>query len=54
MKHLKRFWKIWRDEYPMNLRERTRTQLREAKKRSQYPAQIGDVVLNKDDLQKGN
>ena len=48
MKHLERFWKIWRDEYLMNLRERTRTQLRDAKKRSQYPAQIGDVVLIKD------
>ena len=54
MKHLERFWKIWRDEYLMNLRERTRTQLREAKKRSQYPAQIGDVVLIKDDLPRGN
>ena len=54
MKHLERFWKIWRDEYLMNLRERTRTQLREAKKRSQHPAQIGDVVLIKDDLPRGN
>ena len=35
-------------------RERVQTQLREAKKRSQYPAQIGDVVLIKDDFPKGN
>ena len=54
MKHLERFWKIWRDEYLMNLRGRMRTQLRQAKKRSQYPAQIGDVVLIKDDLPSGN
>ena len=38
----------------MNLRERTWTQLREAKKRSQYPSQIGDAVLFKDDLLRGN
>ena len=54
MKHLERFWKIWRGEYLMNLRERTQTQLREAKKRSQYPAQIGDVVLIKNDIPRGN
>ena len=54
VKHLERFWKIWRDEYLMNLRERTRTQLREAKRSSQCPAQIRDAVLIKDDLTRGN
>ena len=54
LKHLDRFWKIWRDEYLISLRERTQTRLREARKRSQYPAQIGDVVLIKDYLPRGN
>ena len=52
LKHLDRFWKIWRDEYLIIQREKTQT-LREARKRSQYPTQI-DVVLKKDDLPRGN
>ena len=54
LKHLDKFWKIWRDEYLISLRERTQSRLREARKRLQYPAQIGDVVLIKDDLPRGN
>ena len=54
LRHVQRFWKIWRDEYLTSLRERTQTRLREAKKRSQKQAQIGDVVLIKDDLPRGN
>ena len=54
LKHLQRFRKVWRDEYLISLRERTQTRLREAKKRSQNQAQIGDVVLIKDDLPRGN
>ena len=54
LRHVQRFWKIWRDEYLKSLRERTQTRLREAKKRSQNQAQIGDVVLIKDDLPRGN
>ena len=54
LKHLDRFWKIWRDDYLLSLRERTQTKLKEGKKKSQYIAQVGDVVLIKDDLPRGN
>ena len=38
----------------MSLRERTQTKLKEGNKKSQYVAQVGDVVLIKDDLPRGN
>ena len=54
LKHIERFWKIWREDYLMSLRERTQTRLAGPKKRSPTQAQIGDVVLIKDDLPREN
>ena len=54
LQHLDRFWKIWRDDYLTSLRERTQTKLKEGKKKSQYVAKVGDVLLIKDDLSRGN
>ncbi|MEW8544134.1 MAG: hypothetical protein AB2693_11425, partial [Candidatus Thiodiazotropha sp.] len=54
LRHLDRFWKIWREEYLISLRERTQTKLKEARKRSHHIAQQGDIVLVKDDLPRGN
>lgn len=54
LKHLDRFRKIWRDDYLISLRERTQTTLKDGKKKSQYSAKVGDVVLVKDELPKGN
>ncbi|CAC5404452.1 unnamed protein product [Mytilus coruscus] len=52
-KHLNRFWKVWRDDYLLSIRERTTVKLKEKRVRStQYP-QIGDIVLIKDDLPRG-
>ena len=53
LKHLDRFWKIWKNEYLISLRERTRIKLKEGKKKSQYVAKVGDIVLIKDDLLRG-
>ena len=54
LKHLDRFWRIWRNKYLINLRERTETKLKDGKGKSQFVAQVGDVVLIKDDLPRGN
>ncbi|CAC5413046.1 FAM208A [Mytilus coruscus] len=52
-KHLNRFWKVWRDDYLLSIRERTTVKLKEKRVRSnQYP-QISDIVLIKDDLPRG-
>ncbi|VDI55592.1 Hypothetical predicted protein [Mytilus galloprovincialis] len=52
-KHLNRFWKVWRDDYLLSIRERTTVKLKEKRVRSnQYP-QIGDIVLIKDNLPRG-
>ena len=53
LKLVHKFWKVWKDEYLLSLRERIQTRLRKAKIRSRYPSQIGDVVLIKDDLPRG-
>ncbi|VDI44461.1 Hypothetical predicted protein [Mytilus galloprovincialis] len=47
------FWKVWRDDYLLSIRERTTVKLKEKRVRSnQYP-QIGDIVLIKDNLPRG-
>ena len=51
LKHLSSFWKIWRDEYLLSLRERQQIKLKQPRA---FTANIGDVVLIKDDLPRGS
>lgn len=53
-KLLNRFWQIWRNDYLLSLRERTQIKLKETRIQSPYSATVGDVVLIKDDLPRGN
>ncbi|XP_053376986.1 uncharacterized protein LOC123529097 [Mercenaria mercenaria] len=50
---LNEFWKIWREEYLTNLRERMQSELKSKKTQSPYCAQVGDVVLIKENLPRG-
>ncbi len=52
-KLLDQFWTLWRDEYLASLRERTQHSLRSSRVKSPFTAQIGDVVLIKDNLPRG-
>ena len=56
LRHLDSFWKIWRNDYLLSLRERSQTTLKEArsKSKSSYKTNVGDVILIKDDLQRGS
>ncbi|VDI75139.1 Hypothetical predicted protein [Mytilus galloprovincialis] len=49
-KHLNMFWKTWRDEYLLSLRERTANKLRSGRIQSKTPAKVGDIVLIKENL----
>lgn len=53
-KHLDAFWKAWRDEYLLSLRERTAYRLKERRVKNSEEPQIGDVVLVKDDFPRGS
>ena len=50
---LQTFWKIWRDDYLLSLRERTQTMLKTGRNRSQYAPSVGNVVLIKDEIPRG-
>ena len=50
---LKMFWRIWRNEYLLSLRERTQRKLKSGRIQSHFTPNIGDVVLVKDDLPRG-
>ncbi len=47
------FWKIWRNEYLLSLRERTQTQLKTGRIQSPSDPSVGDIVLVKDDVSRG-
>ena len=49
LKHLSSFWKIWRDDYLLSLRESHQTKLKQTRVGSPFSARIGDVVLIKED-----
>ena len=53
LKILNQFWKTWRDNYLLNLRERTQVKMKESRIKSNFSPSIGDVVLIKDDLPRG-
>jgi hypothetical protein len=52
-RHLNMFWKTWRDDYLLSLRERTQTNLRGPRCQALVKAKTGDVVLVKDNLPRG-
>lgn len=54
LKHLSSFWKIWRDDYLLSLRERQQIKLKEPRAQSPFTANVGDVILIKDDLIRGS
>lgn len=54
LKHLSSFWKIWRDDYLLSLRERRQIKLKQTRAKSPFTPNVGDVVLGKDDLPRGS
>ena len=49
-KHVDNFWKLSREEYLLSLRERSQTNLKGPRTHSLFSANVGDVILIKDDL----
>ena len=54
LKLLNKFWQISRNDYLLRLRETTQMRMKEKRVRYPYLAKVGDVVLIKDDLPRGN
>lgn len=52
-KFLDNFWKIWKDDYLICLRERTQSSLRQARVKAPFSVRVGDIVMIKDDLPRG-
>ena len=50
---LNAFWKTWRDEYLLSLRERTQSKLKSGRVQSEFSVNIGDVVSLKEDVPRG-
>ena len=50
---LKQFWQLWKNDYLLNLRERAQMYLRSPKKQAHNIPQVGDVVLIKENLSRG-
>ena len=48
------FWKSWKNEYLLSLRERTQTQLKCGRILSSTCANIGDIVIVKDEIPRGS
>ncbi|XP_053403034.1 uncharacterized protein LOC128558208 [Mercenaria mercenaria] len=48
------FWKVWKHEYLLSLRERTQTVLKTGRIQANYQPKTGDIVLIKDDTSRGN
>ena len=52
-KMLDTFWQIWRNEYSLSLRERTQSKIKSHRVQSNAFPSVGDVVLIKDNLPRG-
>jgi hypothetical protein len=50
---LNQFWKLWRKEYLLSLRERFQSSLKHPRKQSRQSPSQGDIVLVKEDLPRG-
>ena len=53
LKHLEKFWQVWRDDYLLNLRERTQTKLKSPRVQTSSTAKVGHIVQIKDNLPRG-
>ena len=53
LKHLNKFWKVCKNDYLLNLRERTQNKLKSPRIQTSGPAKIGHVVIIKDDHPRG-
>ena len=53
-KLLDSFWSIWRNEYLTSLRERTKVHLKASRTQLASSCKVGDIVLIKDDMPRGN
>ena len=53
LKHLEKFWRVWRDDYLLNLRERTQSSLKSPRVQSTTTVKVGHVDLLKDNLPRG-
>ena len=51
--HITNFWKIWKNEYLMSLRERKQVHLKQHRIVSHFEPQIDAIVLIKEDLPRG-
>ena len=52
-KLLNLFWKVWRDENLLSLRERTQSVLKSRQIQSHFSPNVDDIVLIKDDIPRG-
>jgi hypothetical protein len=52
-KHLDAFWKAWRDDYLLSLRDRTAYKLRQGRVQHKMEPRVGDVLI-KDYFPRGN
>lgn len=53
-KHLERFWKIWRDQYLLSMRERTQYSHKQKRVLATDQPKKGDIVLIKENLPRGS
>ena len=53
LKHLDKFWQVWRNDYVLSLRERNQTKLKSPRVQTPTAAKEGYIVLIKDNLRRG-
>ena len=53
-RRLEQFWKMWRDEYLLSLREAHRASFRQQRSLASEGPSVGDVVLIKEELPRGS
>ena len=53
-KYLEHFWKIWKDDYLLSLRERSQIYKRHPRKQSKQERRVGDVVQIQENTPRGS
>ena len=53
MKHVNKFWQVWKNDYLLSLRERYQRKLKAPRIQTSNSPKIGHVALIKDDLPRG-